>query len=188
MDVIAMFKESEALLQGHFLLSSGLHSDTYLQCAKVLQYPDKAEALGAGIAALFKGEGIEVVVGPAMGGVIIAQEVGRALHRRAVFTERENGVMSLRRGFEVKPGERVLVVEDVVTTGGSAAEVAERLKSLGANVVGVSAIIDRSGGGAAFCVPFRPLISIKVETWEPEKCPLCAKGIPAVKPGSRGMK
>ena len=183
-----MFKECGALLQGHFLLSSGLHSDTYLQCAKVLQYPDKAELLGAGIAALFKDDKVGVVVGPAMGGVVIAQEVGRALKCRAVFTERENGVMALRRGFEIKKDERVLVVEDVVTTGGSAAEVAERLKAMGAHVVGVSAIIDRSGGGAAFCVPFRPLIAIKVETHKPESCPLCAQGTPAIKPGSKGLK
>lgn len=188
MDVLKLFIGSEALLQGHFVLSSGLHSDKYLQCAKVLQYPDKAEQLGAGIAALFAHDGIDVVVGPAMGGVVIAQEVGRALGKRAIFTEREGGAMTLRRGFEIRPGERVLVVEDVVTTGGSAGEVAEMLKKAGANVVGVSAIIDRSNGAASFCAPFRVLAAIKVETYKPEACPLCEKGIAVVKPGSKGLK
>jgi len=188
MDVLNMFTECGALLRGHFLLSSGLHSDTYLQCAKVLQYPDKAELLGTGIADLFKDIPVDVVVGPAMGGVIIAQEVGRALCVRALFTERENGVMTLRRGFEIAQGERVLVVEDVVTTGGSAGEVAERLAAMGATIAGVSAIIDRSNGAAKFSAPFRPLTTIAVATHKADVCPLCAQGTPAVKPGSRGLR
>jgi orotate phosphoribosyltransferase len=154
----------------------------------VLQYPDKAEQLGAGIADLFRNDRIDVVVGPAMGGVIIAQEVGRALRKRAIFTERENGVMTLRRGFELKPGERVLVVEDVITTGGSAGEVAERLAAQGAVIAGVSSIIDRSNGTASFAAPFRPLAAVTVETYKPEACPLCKQGSTAVKPGSRGLK
>ncbi len=187
MDMLTLFHECGALLEGHFVLSSGLHSNRYLQCAKVLQYPAHAAACGAGIAALVKDTPLDAVVGPAMGGVIIAHEVGRALQRRALFTERENGEMTLRRGFALQPGERVLVVEDVVTTGGSAQEVARMLTARGIQVVGVAAIVDRSNGRAAFGVPFHALFTLEVATYDPVECPLCAHGMPLVKPGSKGL-
>jgi orotate phosphoribosyltransferase len=185
-DVLATFRKCGALLEGHFVLTSGLHSNRYLQCAKVLQYPDLAEACGAGVAALFHSEAPTVVIGPAIGGIVIAQEVGRALRVRALFAERENGVMTLRRGFELRDNERVLVVEDVITTGGSAREVVEMAAARGAAVVGVGCIIDRSDGQACFSAPLRALATIAVATYAPESCPLCAQGSPAIKPGSRG--
>jgi len=187
-DMLALFRECGALLEGHFVLSSGLHSNRYLQCAKVLQYPAHAAACGAGIAALFPNTPVDAVVGPAMGGVIIAHEVGRALQKRALFTERENGEMTLRRGFTLQPGERVLVVEDVVTTGGSAQEVARMLTERGLHIAGVAAMVDRSNGRAAFGVPFHALLTLEVATYDQGECPLCAQGIPLVKPGSKGLK
>jgi orotate phosphoribosyltransferase len=188
MDMLEIFHKCDALLEGHFILSSGLHSNRYLQCAKVLQYPAHAAACGTGIAAAFAGMAIDAVVGPAMGGVIIAHEVGRALGTRALFAERENGEMTLRRGFVLEPGARVLVVEDVVTTGGSAQEVARMLAARGVQVVGMAAIVDRSNGRATFDVPFHALLTLAVETYDPVACPLCAQGLPLVKPGSRGLK
>jgi len=187
-DLLTTFRKCGALLEGHFVLTSGLHSTRYLQCAKVLQYPDLAEACGAGIAALFHAEAPTVVIGPAMGGIVIAQEVGRALRVRALFAERENGVMTLRRGFAVARGERVLVVEDVITTGGSAREVAEMADARGATVVGVGCMVDRSDGRACFSAPLRALTTIAVETYAPDVCPLCAQGSAAVKPGSRAAR
>ena len=188
MDIIKTFKDCNALLEGHFILSSGLHSNKYLQCAKVLQYPDIASIIGEEIAENFATTQVDLIVGPAMGGVIIAQEVGRALSVRTIFSERENGEMTLRRGFEVQPGEKAIVVEDVITTGGSAKEVVEMLKSRGVEVIGVASIIDRSGGAADFDVPFFSLAKIDVETYKPEECPMCASGDKAIKPGSRGLK
>ena len=184
-NILEMFEQHGALLRGHFLLSSGLHSDRYLQCALVLQHPAVAEELGRLIAQAFAGVAIDVVVGTALGGVVIGQEVGRALRTRAIFAEREGSRMTLRRGFTVAQGERALIVEDVVTTGGSAQEVLELLTGMGASVAGVGAIIDRSGGAAKFPVPFRALETLAIATHKPEACPLCAKGIPVVKPGSR---
>ena len=188
MDVIATFLKCEALLEGHFILSSGLHSNRYLQCAKILQYPKIAEELGAAIAKKFSDMQIDVVVGPAMGGVIIAQEVARAIGCRSIFSERENGAMTLRRGFTVKEGERVLICEDVCTTGGSAKEVGAMLRAKGANVVGYTSIIDRSGGKVEFDAPYRALETLTVETYDPSDCPLCKAGTTAVKPGSHGLK
>lgn len=188
MNVLDACMQCGALLEGHFVLSSGLHSNRYVQCAKVLQYPDLAEAIGAAIAALFKDIAMDVVVGPAMGGVIIAQEVARAAHVRAIFAEREHGVMTLRRGFFVEPGERALVVEDVVTTGGSAREVVDMLTARGARVVGVGAIMDRTTSPPQFPAPFRALGRVEVATYPPDDCPLCKAGVPLVKPGSRGLK
>ena len=188
MDIIKTFKDCDALLEGHFILSSGLHSNKYLQCAKVLQYPDIASIIGEEIAEHFATMPLDVIVGPAMGGVIIAQEVGRALSVCTIFSERENGKMTLRRGFEVQPGEKAVVVEDVITTGGSAKEVVEMLKGRGVEVVAVASIIDRSGGAADFGVPFYSLAKIDVETYEPENCPMCKSGDEAIKPGSRGLK
>lgn len=171
--------------EGHFLLSSGRHSRQYMQCAQLLQHPADAEQAGKAIANLFQDLEIDVVVGPALGGVIIAHEVARALGVRCLFAERKEGVMELRRGFEVKEGERVLAVEDVVTTGGSVQEVVTLLEGMGANVVGIGSIIDRSQGKTPFTVPYRALMPIEIESWEAEQCPLCEEGIPAVKPGSR---
>ena len=188
MEIIKVFKECNALLEGHFILSSGLHSNKYLQCAKVLQYPDIASIIGEEIAENFATTQVDLIVGPAMGGVIIAQEVGRALSTRTIFSERENGKMTFRRGFEVKPGEKAIVVEDVITTGGSAKEVVEMLKSRGVEVIAVASIIDRSNGTADFDVPFHSLAKVEVETYKPEECPMCKEGDEAVKPGSRGLK
>ncbi len=177
--------ETGARLRGHFLLTSGLHSHTYLQCARVMQYPDHTEALAQALAQAFADMSIDLVVGPALGGVILAYEVARALRVRNLFAEREQGKMQLRRGFTVTPGENILVTEDVVTTGGSVKEVIALLEDMGAHVVGVGSIIDRSGGQVAFGRPFRALLTLQVEAFTPDKCPQCAQNIPVVKPGSR---
>lgn len=175
------------LKKGHFLLTSGRHSSQYLQCAQLLQYPQDAEQTGKALAQLFADTKIDVVVGPALGGVIIAHEVARALGVRCVFTERKEGQMELRRGFEVAPKERVLIVEDVVTTGGSVNEVINVLESINAEVVGIGSIFNRSVDKSPFDeeIPFRALRQIEIENLAPEDCPLCQQGIPAVKPGSR---
>jgi len=183
-DVLKLFDKYGALLIGHFKLSSGLHSEKYLQCALVLQYPDIAGRLSKELAGKFSGK-IDVVVGPALGGVTLAYEVARALGIRGLFTERHDGKMVLRRGFSIAKGENVLVVEDVVTTGGSTREVIEVVKSLGGKVAGVGSIIDRSESAPAFGVPFHALAKIRVETFNEGECPLCKKNIPITKPGSR---
>lgn len=183
--VLDLLRASDALREGHFLLTSGKHSNRYFQCALVLQYPDRAGRLATALAHKL-GAQIDVVVGPAMGAVTWAYEMGRALGVRALFTERVDGAMQLRRGFQVSPGERVLVVEDVVTSGGSAREVCELLSQRGADVRAVGCIVDRNGGRPFGEVPFVPLVSVEVEAWEPADCPLCAAGAePAEKPGSR---
>ena len=184
-EVLELFEKSGALLKGHFKLSSGLHSEKYLQCALVLQYPDIAERLSKALANKFSGEKIDVVIGPALGGVTLAYEVARAIGRRGLFTERQDGKMVLRRGFSISQGEKVLVVEDVVTTGGSTKEVIDLVKSFGADVIGVGSIIDRSSAGIDFGAPFKPLAKVDVETFEEGKCPLCKKQAPITKPGSR---
>jgi orotate phosphoribosyltransferase len=184
-EVINAFKETDALLEGHFQLTSGLHSTVYLQCARVLQYPQKAELFGQAIADQFKGQGIELVASPAIGGIVIGHEVARALGARFIWTEREEGKMTLRRGFTVKPGEKTLVVEDVVTTGGSTRETIESLQQAGANVLAAASIIDRSGGVADVGVPRVALASLKVSAVEPSACDACRLGEPVVKPGSR---
>jgi len=174
-----------ALLDGHFQLTSGLHSPRYLQCARLLQYPEQAEWVGKTIAAHFTDDEVSAVVAPAIGGIIVAHEVARALHVRALFTERVSGSMSLRRGFEIASGEKILVVEDVVTTGGSTRETIEAVARAGGAVVGAGSLIDRSGGGADVGVPRFALLTLDVPTYEPSACPLCKQGTPAVKPGSR---
>ncbi len=183
--VLDIFEEKGALLSGHFQLTSGLHSGQYLQCALVLQHPETAERLGAALAAKFSHQKIDCVVGPAIGGIVIAQEVGRALGVRSMFSEREDGAMKLRRGFSVSEGERVLVVEDVTTTGGSVREVVSFLEQAKAFIVGIGAIIDRSSGNAQFNVRFEPLARLEAATYTPESCPLCRTGVPLSKPGSR---
>ena len=183
--VIDEFKQTGALLEGHFQLTSGLHSTVYLQCALVLQFPEKAENFARAIAQKFSTAGIRLVASPAIGGIIIGHEVARALGARFIWTEREAGEMTLRRGFTVAPGERTLVVEDVVTTGGSTRETVEALKRAGADVVGAASIIDRSGGSAEVGVPRVALVTLKVVSVEPEMCDACRMGDIAVKPGSR---
>lgn len=184
-DVLALFDKYGALLKGHFKLSSGLHSEKYLQCALLLQYPGEAAKLAGAIAANFKGNKIDVVIGPALGGVTLAYEVARALGVKGLFTERQEGKMVLRRGFSIDKGEKVLVVEDVITTGGSTKEVIEVVKSFGGVVIGVGSIIDRSENVVDFGAPFKALAKIKVETFKEDTCPMCKKGSVAVKPGSR---
>ena len=183
--VIDQFRTTGALLEGHFQLSSGLHSTVYLQCALVLQFPEKAEAFGRAIAELYSQQGIQLVASPAIGGIVIGHEVARALGARFVWTEREAGQMTLRRGFTVSPGEKTLVVEDVITTGGSTRETIEALKRAGAEVVAAASIIDRSGGKADVSVPLSALASLKVLSVDPSDCDACKLGEPVVKPGSR---
>jgi orotate phosphoribosyltransferase len=172
-------------MHGHFRLTSGLHSDVYLQSALVLQHPEHAEALGRALAERLRETRPQTVLAPAIGGILVAHEVARALGVRALFGERENGVMTLRRGFALVPGERCLVVEDVVTTGGSTREVVRCVEAAGGAVVGVGALIDRSGGAARFAVPQAALARVSASTWAPEACPLCQAGGQAIKPGSR---
>lgn len=179
------FRRVGALLEGHFRLTSGLHSPGYLQCALVLQHPTEAEACGAAIADRVRSLAPDVVLSPALGGIVIGQEVARALGVRAIFAERQDGRLTLRRGFSIERGEKVLVVEDVVTTGGSTQETIDVARAAGAKVVGAAAIIDRSGGQQRIDVPFHALATIALPTYQAEACPLCAEGQPVVKPGSR---
>jgi orotate phosphoribosyltransferase len=189
--IMQLFEETGAYLRGHFRLTSGLHSPEYLQCAKVLAYPQHAEHLGAQLAEklrpLLEGEQPTVVVAPAIGGIVIGHEVARAFGVRSLFTERDGSTneMTLRRGFSVGPSDRAVVVEDVITTGGSTREVIAVLRDLGANVLAAGSIIDRSGGSVDVGAPRVALQSMKVIAYQPEDCPLCKEGKPVVKPGSR---
>lgn len=187
-DILNEFRAADALLEGHFILSSGLRSPRYLQCARVLMDPMRAERLAQALAAKVPAEvrdQIDVVVSPAMGGVIIGHEMGRALGKPAMFVERPQGVFELRRGFRLKPGERVLLVEDVVTTGLSSREAIAAIEAAGGRVIGAAALVDRSSGSADLGVPFAPLIRIDVPTYEAGALPPELASIPAVKPGSR---
>lgn len=184
-DLLSMFRRSGALLEGHFKLSSGLHSTGYLQCALVLQWPRDAEALGRALGDRVRAWGATCVLSPALGGLIIGQEVGRALDVRALFAERVERTLTLRRGFTLSPDDRVLVVEDVVTTGLSTRETIDVARQAGATVVGACAIVDRSGGSPGLDVPFASLLPMNLPTYQPEACPLCADGLEVVKPGSR---
>ncbi len=190
MEAIEAFYQTGAYLKGHFRLTSGLHSPEYLQCAKVLQHPAHAERFGKELAArlqaLDPARKIDVVVSPAMGGLIIGHEVARAFGVRHIFTERDaEGKMTLRRGFAIEPGETAVVIEDVVTTGGSSVEVIDLLRGEGANVVAAASIIDRSGGKADLGIPRVALEILEVKAYPAEFCPMCAEGLPVVKPGSR---
>jgi len=187
-EVIERFRRTGAWLEGHFLLSSGLHSTNYLQCALLLQHPREAEAFGQAIARAFQVERIETVAAPALGGIIIGYEVARALGARFIWTEREEGRMCLRRGFALRPGESILVVEDVVTTGGSTRETIDVLRQAGGRVVAAAAIVDRSGGRADVGVPRHALAKLEVPVYAPGNCPACARGELLVKPGSRTSK
>ena len=183
--VLDLFRKSGALLEGHFRLSSGLHSDRYLQSALVLQYPEFATAIGRALATRTGHLQPTVVLSPALGGIVIGQEVGHALGVRAIFAERQDGVMTLRRGFTLAPSDRVLVVEDVITTGGSTREVAAVAEAIGAHVTGAAAIVDRGVDPPTLGLPLQALVRLEVPAWPPESCPLCAKGEAIVKPGSR---
>jgi len=184
-ELLQIFKQTDALLEGHFLLTSGLHSPHYFQCAKVLQYPNYLHLLAGEIAKHFEYSEIELVISPAIGGIVVGTEVGRMMEARTIFAERENGAMSLRRGFEIKKGERVLVVEDVVTTGGSVNEIIHLVEKAGATLAGVGYIVDRSNGKTTFNAKTFSVLQIDVVTYSPDLCPLCKEGTPAVKPGSR---
>jgi len=187
--ILRLFQEREALLEGHFLLSSGLHSPRYLQCARVLMDPGIATALGAALAErlrpLLGDRSPSVVVAPALGGVLVAHEVARAFGCRGLFTERQDGAMTLRRGFVLDQDEPTIVVEDVITTGGSTREVVEAVRGRGARVLAAGSLVDRSGGAADVGVPRASLVELEVPTWPSGECPLCAGGSRPVKPGSR---
>ena len=185
-EILNIFKETGALLEGHFVLTSGLHSPTYFQCARVLQYPDNAERLCGEIVRMIRGQSIDLVISPALGGIIVGQEVARQLNVRSLYAERANGLMQLRRGFEIRPGERVLVCEDVITTGGSVREIIDLITRDGGTISGIRALVDRCGGRTSF-ENFRALISIDVVTYVAADCPLCQRKIPVEKPGSRAL-
>jgi orotate phosphoribosyltransferase len=187
--VLDTFRDVGALLEGHFLLTSGLHSPKYLQCAQVLQHPALAERLCRQLAKALAGEGIQCVIGPAIGGIVVAYELARALGVRAIYAERQDGKMTFRRGFAVEPGERVLLVEDVVTTGGSLREVVDLVTAAGAKVVAMASLVDRtSGRDPGLGVPLTALLKVDVPAYPPEDCPLCKSGVPLVSPGRTGKK
>ena len=184
--VLDLLKEAGALLQGHFLLTSGRHSDKYMQCAKIFTDSKLSEKLCGELAELYRNDNVEVVIGPAIGAILMSYEVSRQLGLPNIFAERDgNGEMCLRRGFEINPGQRVLIVEDVVTTGGSVKEVVKIVQDMGGVVVGIGSIVDRTGGKIDFGVPYKSVLSMEVLSYEPDDCPICNAGIPLVKPGSR---
>ncbi len=184
--VLTLMEELGALHSGHFLLSSGLHSDRYFQCARLLQFPDLAREVGAAMGQFFADTSHDLVVSPAMGGILIGHEVARALGRRFVFTERKDGQMMIRRGFSLEDGEKVIIAEDVVTRGTSLLEVIDVVEKAGGKVVGLTTIIDRTGGDVELPLPLHALAKVQVQTWEADGCPLCTEGQELVKPGSRG--
>jgi len=188
-EVMKKFEEAGAIQKGHFKLTSGVHSDTYIQCAQIMQHPEFMHNLCSELGKKFRGDDIDVIVGPAIGGIIMAHVMARVLGPwvRAIFTERENGKMTLRRSFEIKEGEKVLVVEDVTTTGSSVREVIDIVKLRQGKVVGVGVLIDRSGGEVDFGIKTEKLLTVDIKTYFPEECPLCKKGIPVLKPGSREL-
>ncbi|MBX3244739.1 MAG: orotate phosphoribosyltransferase [Acidobacteria bacterium] len=183
--ILQLFRDRDALLEGHFVLSSGLHSPKYLQCALALQYPADAARFAHMTADKYLDAGIETVASPAIGGLVFGYAVAAALNVRFIWTERQNGVMTLRRGFSIKPGERILVAEDVMTTGGTTRECIETLESHGANVIGATTIVDRSNGEADVGVPRTSLVTLGVPSYAPPHCPMCERGEPTDKPGSR---
>ncbi len=183
-----IFHQTGALLSGHFKLTSGLHSDQYFQCAKVLQHPTFAEELCRTAKEEFKGQKPDLVIAPAVGGIVVGQEVARQLGARSLFAERQEGEMTLRRGFSISPGEKALVAEDVVTTGGSVKEVVKLVQERGGDVLGVFSIVDRSGGKADFGVRYVSAMQLAVTTYDPANCPLCEKGMLVEKPGSRELQ
>ncbi len=187
-EIIEIFEKTNALLKGHFLLTSGKHSDTYFQCAKVLQYPHYTKKIINELSEFLSTLEFESVIAPAMGGLIVGYETARQTRKRFIFTERENNEMKLRRGFTINKGERFLVCEDVVTTGGSVKEVINIIEQNGGIVAGVISIVDRSNGKVDFGYPFKSVLQLDVVTYEPENCPMCKAGLEIVKPGSRKIK
>lgn len=186
--VLEILKASEVLLEGHFLLTSGRHSNQYMQCARILQYPWYTEEIAGGLAQTFKDDEVDIVVGPAMGGIIIAYEIARKLKAKNIFAERENGKMTLRRGFSIPKGARVVVAEDVITTGGSVKEVMEIVRAQGGEVVGVAVLVDRSNGTIDFGTKLQAALTTEVISYDAEDCPLCRElKTPPVKPGSRNI-
>ena len=188
-EVMKKFEQAGAIQKGHFKLTSGVHSDTYIQCAQVMQYPGFMHNLCSELGKKFRGDDIDIIVGPAIGGIIMAHVMAQVLGPwvRAIFTERENRKMTLRRSFEINQGEKVLVVEDVTTSGSSVREVIDIVKSRQGKVVGVGVLIDRSGGKVDFGIKTEKLLTVDIKTYLPEECPLCKKGIQVVKPGSREL-
>ena len=184
-EILEIFRQNRALLEGHFVLSSGLHSDRYIQCALVLQHPDVASRLCQDLAARLGNTGATVVIAPALGGILVAHEVARALGVRSLFTERQGSRMTLRRGFSLVPGEPTLVVEDVITTGGSTRETMAAVEEAGGRVVAAGALVDRSGGAADLGLPQAALLTLSVQNYDAAQCLLCRAGVPAIKPGSR---
>ena len=186
-EVKQMFMDTKAIMEGHFLLTSGLHSPLYVEKFNVLQHPAHTEKLCRALAEKFADEAIDTVVGPMTGGILLAHEVGKALGTRAIFTERENGRMTFRRGFTLAPGERVLIVEDIVTTGGSVREVLDAVRAFDALPIGIGMLVDRSGGAVSFgSVPHKALLHLDVQTFAPDDCPLCQDGQPMTKRGRTG--
>ncbi len=184
-EIVKVLEDSKALLTGHFQLRSGLHSNRFFQAALLLQYPDKAEIVCKHLAESFAGERIETVISPAVGGLIVGQEMARALGCRAIFADKEDGELVLKRGFTLRPGEKVLVAEDVVTKGGRVQQTIDLVRSMGAEVVAVAVIVDRSGGDAKFDVPFHSALKLTLPTYDPADCPLCREGFPIDRPGSK---
>jgi len=184
-NIFEILKKTGAILNGHFLLSSGIHSDGYIQCARMLQYPFYADQVLKYIAEKIQNLDIKIVVGPALGGIIVAYELGRQLDKKAMFAERKDGIMQFRRGFVIKPGEKVLITEDVITTGKSTTEVKNLVEQMGANVIGVVCIVDRRSKDYSLDIPFYSALKMDIKTYSPENCPLCNEGIPIENPGSR---
>jgi orotate phosphoribosyltransferase len=185
-EIVEILTKTGAVLDGHFLLSSGLHSDRYFQMALVLQYPEYAKRLAEELTARFAGERIDAVIGPAIGGIILSYQLAQLLNARSIFAERQDGIMSLRRGFSINQGERILVCEDVITTGGSVREVSDIARNAGADICGICCLVLR--GNAEFDCRFEFLIQMVAVNYKPQECPLCARNIPIIKPGSRGLK
>ncbi len=184
-EILEMFKESQALLEGHFQLRSGKHSNRFFQAALLLQYPDKAEKACRFLAQKFAGKEIETVISPAVGGLIVGQEMGRALGCRAIFADKEDGQLVLKRGFSLRSGEKVLVAEDVITEGGRVQQTIDLVRSMGAEVAGVAVLVDRSSGRAKFDIPHESLIRLTLPTYDPAECPMCLAGMPLDRPGSK---
>jgi orotate phosphoribosyltransferase len=187
-NILEIFTKSNALLNGHFLLTSGRHSSQYFQCAQVLQYAEFNEIICSLIAAHFKDYEIDAIISPAIGGIVVGQEVARLLKKKSIFAEREDKILSLRRGFQIEERKKYLVCEDVVTTGGSVFEVIDIVNKNGGTVVGVGFIVDRSNGKVSFGVPQFSTLQLEVVSYKPEECPLCIQNIPFIKPGSRKVK
>ncbi len=188
-EVLAIFKDVGVLQNGHFILTSGRHSDQYMQMAQALQHANVTEYLCRNLAEAIENKKIDIVISPAVGGLLVGYEISKILGVKNIFCERENGIMTLRRGFQIEPGQKVLVVEDVVTTGGSVKEVISVVEQAGGEIIGVGVLVDRSNGKVDFGYPFKSLLSIEIASYEKEECPLCKEGkIPAIKPGSRKME